>query len=101
MTKERRVQLMILIVAAVVWALLCPANAAELVRSPAQSGVNGKNSFPKPNEIFQGRSFTNKSERDVFFLRTIRQSYPAHWAPLLEANITVTDFVLAPDKLLR
>jgi hypothetical protein len=57
------------------------------------------NSFPNINEIFQGRMFASKFDRDVFFLKTIRESYPAQWAPLLGANILESDYVLAPDKL--
>src|SRR5215831_15971169 len=92
MQKENRVRLFALIVCLAIIAPHCPANAAA---------VDGTNSFPSPNEIFQGRAFTNKFERDVFFLRKIRESYPMHWAPLLEANVTIADYVVAPDKLLR
>ncbi|MDE3148742.1 MAG: hypothetical protein KGL37_04665 [Acidobacteriota bacterium] len=41
------------------------------------------------------------NERDVFFLRSIRRRYPAHWEPLLAANIIVVGYVLAPDKWRR
>jgi hypothetical protein len=53
------------------------------------------------NEVFQGRAFNSKFERDVFFLRQIRDRYPSQWSPLLAANIVVTDYELEPDKLLR
>src|SRR5262245_45937011 len=92
MNKKNLAQWLALIASAALWASHGRVNAAE---------PGGTNSFPSPNEIFRGRSFTNKFERDVFFLRTIRESYPEHWAPLLAANITVTDYVLAPDKLQR
>jgi hypothetical protein len=71
------------------------------LRSFGQSDQSASNSFPSPADVFQGRQFANKLERDVFFLRAIQEKYPAQWRPLLEANITVDDYVQSPDKLLR
>ena len=59
------------------------------------------NAFPTPAEVFQGRTFASQSERDVFFLRAIRDRYPEHWPELLEANITERDYIQSPSKLLR
>jgi hypothetical protein len=63
--------------------------------------TNSTNSFPDLNEVFEGRTFENKFAREVFFLRRIREHYPAYWPSLLGANIIVTDYELAPDKLLH
>jgi hypothetical protein len=63
--------------------------------------VGPTNSFPDLNEVLQGRTFESAFDRDVFFLRRVRSDYPAYWAPLLGANIDVTDYVLAPEKMLR
>jgi len=59
------------------------------------------NSFPSLAEVFQGRTFENEFERDIYFLRSVRERYPSHWAGLLEANISVEEYVRAPAKLLR
>jgi hypothetical protein len=65
------------------------------------SDQTATNSFPTPAEVFQGRQFANKLERDIFFLRAIHDQYPPQWPALLDANITVDDYIQAPDKLLR
>jgi hypothetical protein len=61
----------------------------------------GTNSFPTVAEVFQGRIFTNKFERAVFFLRAIHDRYPSHWGDLLEVNITLADYAEAPAKFLE
>lgn len=66
-----------------------------------QSSQSATNSFPTPAEVFQGRQFANKLERDVFFLRAIQEKYPTQWPALLEANILGDDYARAPEKLLR
>jgi hypothetical protein len=66
---------------------------------PAQPATT--NSFPTPAEVFQGHTFPDKFERDVFFLRTIHGRYPSHWAELLEANISLEEYVRSPTKLLQ
>lgn len=66
-----------------------------------ESTQTASNAFPTLPEVFQGRQFATKLERDVFFLRAIRDRYPTQWPALLQANITVQDYVQAPDKLLR
>ena len=58
-------------------------------------------SFPDVNQVLQGRVFSSTFERDVFFLREIRRAYPDQWVPLLSANLTLKDYVEAPQKLLR
>jgi hypothetical protein len=55
--------------------------------------------FPSISEVLQGRTFGSKFERDVFFLKEVRQKYPAFWTPLLEANITLNDYAWNPSKL--
>jgi hypothetical protein len=57
--------------------------------------------FPEVNEVLQGRAFSSNFDRDVFFLRRIRDSYPSSWEPLLKANITVADYLAASSKLRR
>lgn len=59
------------------------------------------NAFPNPAEILQGRTFTNQTDRSVFFLRAIRSGYPQHWSALLEANINEQQYIQFPDKLER
>jgi hypothetical protein len=67
------------------------------------SGLNAgaTNSFPSLAEIFQGRTFASEFERDVFFLRSVRDRYPQYWNLLLAANITPGDYLQASSKLLR
>jgi hypothetical protein len=72
--------------------------AQPATKSPSL-GTNGQ--FPEVSEVLQGRQFASRFEREVFFLRRVRENYPAHWSPLLGANITVNDYVQAPAKLLR
>jgi hypothetical protein len=67
-----------------------------LPASPADSDTD---SFPSVSEVLQGQVFSNKFDREVFFLRAIHDRYPAHWPSLLAANLTVVDYVVAPDKL--
>ena len=75
--------------------------AADRAQIPEPARNTGTNSFPDPNEVLQGRTFENKFDREVFFLQRIRERYPEYWASLLGANIIVTDYELAPDKLLH
>jgi hypothetical protein len=86
-------------------ALLAGLSVLVLSVSPlhlaAESDQSATNSFPSPTDVFQGRQFANRLERDVFFLRAIHEHYPDKWPALLEANITVDDYVQSPDKLLR
>jgi hypothetical protein len=49
----------------------------------------------------KGRTFRNDFERDVFFLQAIHDHYTSFWPDLLEANISVQDYVQSPAKLLR
>lgn len=86
---------------------VCLATALEVQGGPGPErnqdvGVGrSTNSFPELNDVFQGRVFETTFDREVFFLRRIRQDYPQHWPELLDANIVVQDYVAAPDKLRR
>ena len=81
---------------------LCDCRALASEQSvPAASANTTNNSFPTPTEILQGRTFESTFQRDVFFLQAVHDRYPAHWSALVEANITVQDYVSAPAKLLR
>ena len=75
--------------------------AAEAGGATSSPKTLDQSSFPEVSEVLQGRQFATRFEREVFFLRRVRESYPAHWSPLLGANITVNDYVQAPAKLLR
>jgi hypothetical protein len=77
------------------------ARAAEAAKTISAPAATGKSPFPQVSEVLQGRQFATRFDREVFFLRRVRESYPAHWSPLLGANIIVNDYVQAPDKLLR
>jgi hypothetical protein len=59
------------------------------------------NSFPSLAEIFQGRAFETTFEREVYFLKAIRDHYPQHWLTLLAANINLEGYLKAPSKFLR
>ena len=74
---------------------------ADRAGIPEPTNSKGTNSFPDLNEVFQGRTFENKFDREVFFLRRIREHYPAYWPSLLAANIIVTEYEQAPEKLLH
>ena len=75
----------------VVWN--CPAAESEITATT--------NSFPTVPEVLGGHTFENYTEQDIFFLRSIHDRYHDHWIDLLEANLTLSDFVLAPAKQLR
>jgi hypothetical protein len=77
------------------------ASAAEAEQTTSAPAAAGNGSFPEVSEVLQGRQFATRFEREVFFLRRMRVGYPAHWSPLLGANITVTDYVRDSAKLLR
>jgi hypothetical protein len=74
---------------------------AAMLSQRIQAAEPATNSFPTPAEIFQGRTFADKSERDVFFLKAIHDRYNSQWPALLEANITVQDYLQSPAKLLQ
>jgi len=70
-----------LLLAAAIFFLACRASqSGEGVISPALD-AGTTNSFPALAEIFQGRTFENEFERDVFFLRSVRDRYPQYWNP--------------------
>ncbi|HEX4265672.1 MAG TPA: hypothetical protein VH597_15155 [Verrucomicrobiae bacterium] len=52
-------------------------------------------------EVLQGHTFADNSERDVFFLREIHKRYSEHWPELLEANISLEEYILSPVKMLQ
>lgn len=74
-------------------------SAAHLAAETQPSAAT--NSFPAPADVFQGRMFASKLERDVFFLRAIHDNYSSQWPALLDANINLTEYVQSPDKMLR
>ena len=59
------------------------------------------NAFPSVAEVIGARTFDSAKDEDIFFLRAIHDRYNVYWPELLGANITVNDYVLSPDKLLR
>jgi hypothetical protein len=69
--------------------------------APPSGGIPGSGSFPSVNEVLEGRVFPSKTERDVYFLRRIHDRYPASWPALVEANITVDEYVWSASKLQR
>jgi|GEM_PF-7080182 len=71
------------------------------VSLPWPAGAGDTDGFPEVNAVLQGRAFTNDFDRDVFFLRQVRQHYPAHWPSLLAANISVGEYVISPEKMRR
>lgn len=71
----------------------CPANQPD---PPVAT-----NTFPTVPEVLGGRTFENFTEQDIYFLQAIHDRYPSHWSDLLQANITLNDYVLSPEKLLR
>lgn len=78
---------------------VCAVPASIQASDPAS--VDTTATFPAVSEVLEGHVFRNDTERDVFFLRAIHEQYAAHWQDLLEANITPTDYVQSPAKLLR
>lgn len=90
---QRLPQLVGLLLVQLVVSTACPAG--EAVPSATT------NSFPAPADVFQGRIFANKSERDVFFLQAIHDRYPSQWPALLEANINITEYLESPARLLQ
>lgn len=79
-------------------ALILLVAMSSLICSAAEPA---QNSFPSLSEVFQGKTFADQSERDVFFLRAIHDRYASHWPALLAANITAEEYIQSPAKLLR
>jgi hypothetical protein len=79
--------------------LPCLSSAKAQATEPSQPETT--NTFPTVPEVLGGRTFENRTEQDIFFLQAIHDRYASHWTDLLTANITLNDFVLSPDKLLR
>jgi hypothetical protein len=73
--------------------------ASALAVEPA--GPDGTNTFPTVPEVLGGHVFENYTDQDIFFLRAIHDRYASHWSDLLQANVTLNDYVLSPEKLLR
>ena len=59
------------------------------------------NRFPSVPEVLGGKTFENTTDQDIYFLQSIHDRYASYWPDLLGANITLTDYTLAPEKLLR
>ena len=77
-------------------ALACP----RICRA-ADQAQPATNSFPSLYDVLQGRIFPSDFERDVFFLRGIHDRYSSQWPGLLQANITVDEYLHSSGKLLR
>ena len=78
-----------------------PGSTALMAGDAATSSDSQTNSFPDPATILAGKAFTNTFDREVYFLKSVCESYPSQWAPLLKANLLVTDYVVDPGKLQR
>jgi len=87
----------LLLAALILWpaALLLCGSAAAPAAAPAAVA------FPSVPEVLGGRTFATQTDQDVFFLRAIHDRYSARWPDLLVANITLKDYLLSPEKLLR
>jgi len=78
-----------------------------LLLFPVVAGAGGlgapvlTNTFPTVPEVLGGRTFENYREQDIYFMRSIHDRYHDHWGDLLAANLTLNDFTVAPEKLLR
>jgi hypothetical protein len=90
----------VLVLIASATSMVKTANCAEPPIHVA-SAQEDTNSFPDLKEIFQGRSFRTAFDKNVFFLRTIHDSYPSFWPSLVTANIVLKDYLQSPDKLQR
>ena len=77
----------------------CLFSAKAQAVEPTQPAVT--NTFPTVPEVLGGMTFENRTEQDIFFLRAIHDRYASHWPDLIAANVTLNDFVLSPEKLLR
>jgi hypothetical protein len=83
--------------AAVVWAVFqSPQALAE-----GTNEVDATNTFPTVAEVIGARTFDTLRDENIFFLRAIHDRYSEYWPELLAANITLNDYVVAPEKLLR
>jgi hypothetical protein len=71
------------------------------VHADEPAAVAETNTFPSVAEVIGGRTFDSKTEEDVYFLRAIHDRYAAHWSELVEANVTLNDYVLNAAKLER
>jgi hypothetical protein len=76
---------------------LCPRNCPA--DEPTAADVT--NTFPSVAEVIDGRTFETTTDQNIFFLRAIHDRYASHWPDLLEANITLGDYVLSPEKFQR
>src|SRR5579863_9252686 len=83
--------------ASIIWLLALSQNA--IADAPESTAIT--NGFPSVPEVLGGKMFENETEQDVYFLQAIHDRYASHWPDLLRANITLTDYTLSPEKLLR
>ncbi len=83
-----------LILLSVIWPQDCPAIEVD-------SDAAATNTFPSVSEVIGGRTFDTFADENIFFLQAIHDRYNPHWSDLIEANITLQDYVLSPDKLGR
>jgi len=57
--------------------------------------------FPNVAEVIGSRTFDTLTDEYIYFMQAIHDRYHDHWANLLEANITLNDYTLAPEKMQR
>jgi hypothetical protein len=81
--------------------VLCPVVLPPNCLAEETNTSDATNIFPSVAEVIGGRTFDSSKDEDVFFLRAIHDRYGSYWPELLNANITVNDYVLSPDKMLR
>jgi hypothetical protein len=83
--------------ALILWAatlsLNCPADETDM--------ADVTNTFPSVAEVIGGKTFDTFTDQDIYFMQAIHDRYREHWTDLLQANLTLNDYVLSPDKLLK
>jgi hypothetical protein len=87
-----------LVLTGIIWALASLPAVCVAVETEATPGTN---TFPTVPEVLGGQTFKSYAEQDIYFLRSIHDRYHDHWSDLLEANLTLNDFVVSPEKQLR
>jgi hypothetical protein len=80
--------------------ILAIFNTGNWAKAGSESAAT-TNTFPSVPEVLGGRTFENFTEQDIYFMRSIHDRYHDHWSDLLAANLTLNDFTVAPEKLLR
>ena len=81
----------------ILWTASFPWNCAA--DEPNQDA--GTNRFPSAAEVLGSQTFDNSTEQNIYFLRAIRDRYNSRWSDLLDANISLQEYILSPEKLER